>query len=322
MYITMIYKQKGSWKELENHRGIFIVVILTIIFEKVIKNRILPVLSTNMTQFQTGGVKGKGVVDNLFILRGIIDHSVYLNKSTFVTFYDIEKCFDSLWLEDCINTLWENGVQDDTIYLIYLLNVKASVTVNTPFRRAPVFELKHIVEQGTMLGPILNNCSLDTICRDGSGYQMGHTVIKPMEFVDDLADPSHNIQSASASNQIIEQIQHEKRLKFSSRNCELLVIGQVEDQCNLEVNNTTIKQVQHVKYLGDLINSQGNNCDLIKSRIDRSYGSFTELISICQDAYFGSKQIEIMLLLYRSVYLPRLIYNCESWSKLTKKSDL
>ena len=43
-----------------------------------------------MTQFQTGGAKGKGVVDNLFILRGIIDHSVYLNKPTFVTFYDTE----------------------------------------------------------------------------------------------------------------------------------------------------------------------------------------------------------------------------------------
>ena len=129
-----------------------------------------------------------------------------------------------------------------------------------------------------------------------------------MEFVDDLADPNHNIQSASASNQIIEQIQHKK----------LLVISQVEDQCNLEVNNTTIKQVQHVKYLGDLINSQGNNCDLIKSRIDRSYGSVTELISICKEAYFGSKQTEIMLLLHRSVYLPRLIYNFESWFKLTK----
>ena len=94
-----------------------------------------------MTQFQTGGAKGKGVVNNLFILRGIIDHSVYLNKPAFVTFYDIEKCFDSLWLKDCINTLWENGVQDDTIYLIYLLNAKDSVTVNTPFGRAPVFEL-------------------------------------------------------------------------------------------------------------------------------------------------------------------------------------
>ena len=72
MYITMTYKQKGSWEELENYHGIFIIVILTIIFEKVIKNCILPVLSKNMTQFQTGGVKGKGVADNLFILRVLL----------------------------------------------------------------------------------------------------------------------------------------------------------------------------------------------------------------------------------------------------------
>ena len=80
-----------------------------------------------------------------------------------------------------------------------------------------------------MLGPILNNCSLDTICRDGAGDQIGRAVIKPMEFVDDLADPDHNIQFAGVSNQIIEQIQHEKRLNFSTRKCELLVTGQVED---------------------------------------------------------------------------------------------
>ena len=47
-----------------------------------------------MTQFQTGGVKGKGVADNLFILRGMIDHSKYLGKELWITFYDIEKCFE------------------------------------------------------------------------------------------------------------------------------------------------------------------------------------------------------------------------------------
>ena len=66
-----------------------------------------------MTQFQNGGIKGKGVVDNLFIVRGIINHATYLNKELWPTFYDIEECFDSLWLEDCINSLWENGVRDD-----------------------------------------------------------------------------------------------------------------------------------------------------------------------------------------------------------------
>ena len=58
MYICTLYKQKGSWKELENHRGIFIVVIVSIIFEKVLKNRITPVLRENITKFQTGGIKG------------------------------------------------------------------------------------------------------------------------------------------------------------------------------------------------------------------------------------------------------------------------
>ena len=64
-----------------------------------------------MTQFQTGGVKGKSVVDNLFTLRAIIDHCKYIGKEVWLTFYDIAKCFDSLWLEDCIVSLFDNGVK-------------------------------------------------------------------------------------------------------------------------------------------------------------------------------------------------------------------
>ena len=108
---------------------------------------------------------------------------------------------------------------------------------------------------------------------------MAHAVIKPMKLVDRLVDPNHNIQSASVSNKIIEQIQHEKQLNFSTRKCELLLIGQVEDNCKSEANNMTSKQVEHVEYLGNFINLQGNNFDLIKSRVHRSYRSLTELIS-------------------------------------------
>ena len=52
-----------------------------------------------------------------------------MGKQLWLTFYDIEKCFDSLWLEDCINSLWDNGVKDDTLSLIYNLNVKANITI-------------------------------------------------------------------------------------------------------------------------------------------------------------------------------------------------
>ena len=259
------------------------------------------------------------MVDNLFIMGALISHSLYVNQPLFLTFYDIEKCFDSLWLEDCINSLWENGVQNDNLCLIYLLNKKASITVKTPLGSGSPFVIKNLVKQGTVLGPILNNCSLDRICKEGNGYQFGQVNIKPLEFVDDLADSNHSSMSAHVSNSVIEQIQFEKRLKFSAKKCELLAIGSDDAGYTLDINGRTIKHVSTVKYLGDILNAQGSNVDMIKSRVDRCHGSVTELISICKEAHFGQQQIGMMFLLYKAVFLPRMIYNCESWSKMTSK---
>ena len=50
-----------------------------------------------------------------------------MGKQLWLTFYETEKCFNSLWLGDCINSLWDNGVKDETLLLIYKLNVKANI---------------------------------------------------------------------------------------------------------------------------------------------------------------------------------------------------
>ena len=142
---------------------------------------------------------------------------------------------------------------------------------------------------------------------------------EPLEFVDNLADPNHSLTSAHISNSVIEQIQFEKRLKFSAKKCEVLAIGSDDADYTLGVNGRTIKHVSSVRYLGDILNAQGSNVDLIKSRVDRCHGSVVELISICKKAHFRQQQIEMMFLLYKSVFLPRMIYNCESWSKMTSK---
>ena len=73
-------KKKASPKILNNYREVFIVPILSNILEKLIKNRIMNTLRNNISQFQNGGMEGKGVVDNLFITRGLIDHALYLGK--------------------------------------------------------------------------------------------------------------------------------------------------------------------------------------------------------------------------------------------------
>ena len=163
-----------------------------------------------MSRFQSGGIKGKSVVENLFITRGLINHAVYLNKELWITFYDIEKCFDSLWLEDCISPLWDLRVKDDILYLIHLLNTKASLTIKTPMGDTHPLLLSNLVKQGTILGPVLNNCSLDRFSQESFSYQFGSVEIKTSLFVDDISDPNSCKTTATLSNKVLEDIQQQK----------------------------------------------------------------------------------------------------------------
>ena len=63
-----------------------------------------------------------------------------------------------------------------------------------------------------------------------------------MEFVDDLANPNRDKQSAQASNAALEAIQYEKQLTFSAEKCELFKINSTDDTC-LKVNSRSMKQV-------------------------------------------------------------------------------
>ena len=110
------------------------------------KNRLSNTLQENISKFKNDGIKGKEVLDDLFIITGIINHAKYLGKELWLTFYDIEKCFDSLWLEDCINSLWDMGVRNDILSLIYLTNKEARVTVKTPVGDTDAILLTNLVK--------------------------------------------------------------------------------------------------------------------------------------------------------------------------------
>ena len=97
------------------------------------------------------------------MLNSKMSNSWQSQLPVWVTFYDIEKCFDSLWLQDCIDSLWENGIKDDILSLSYFLNTKANIVVKSPFGVTKQFICSSIVKQGTVLRPVLNNCSLEVL---------------------------------------------------------------------------------------------------------------------------------------------------------------
>ena len=107
-------------------------------------------------------------------------------------------------------------------------------------------------------------------------------------------------------------------MTFSAEKCELLLVSR--KACDsLPLNSDKINSVQKARHLGVLLNEKGNYSDLCEDTTDRAKTTVNELCALNKGINFGHRQIESLLILYKSVFVPRLIYNCEAWSGLTIK---
>ena len=131
---------------MENRRGIFITNIVSKVFEKLIYNRIENKIK--FSKYQCGGRKRRGPIDHIFTVKSIIDYQKRHNKNTYLLFLDAEKCFDKLWLKDCIVDLKEAGVPSLESLILYKMNENISATIMTPVGQTEKVELKNIVKQG------------------------------------------------------------------------------------------------------------------------------------------------------------------------------
>ena len=68
--------------------------------------------------------------------------------------YDVEKCFDTLWLQEVINCLYEAGLQNDKLPLLFMENNNAQVAVKTSGGISNRVNIRNIIMQGSVWGSI------------------------------------------------------------------------------------------------------------------------------------------------------------------------
>ena len=79
--------------------------------------------------------------------------------------YDVVKCFDSLWTYECINDLYEAGLQNDNLSILFLMNQKAMVSVKTACGPTERTLIKNCIMQGTVWGPLMATVSMDKLAK-------------------------------------------------------------------------------------------------------------------------------------------------------------
>ena len=102
--ISSIFKQKGNRNEFSQYRGIFRVLVLRTILDKLIYNDEYQTIDDDLTDANVGARKHRNIRDHLFVVNAI-SKSIKRGSEEAVDLctYDVDKCFDALWTYQCIN---------------------------------------------------------------------------------------------------------------------------------------------------------------------------------------------------------------------------
>ena len=322
--ISSIYKNRGSRNSFENYRGIFRVSILRTILDRLIYNDEYSIIDSQLTDSNVGARKNRNVRDNVFVLNAIMNSVINGNEKPIdIQIFDVEKCFDALWLKECINDLHESGLTNDKLPLLYLENKNAKIAVKSSSGITDRKNISDIVMQGTVFGSLLCTTSMDKLgklmySKDKLLYKYKGKVDTPsLGMVDDILSINECSEKAVEANAKINTFIEYKKLKLSESKCSRIHISSKkgnELECpQLKVHEKDMKTTDKEKYLGDIVHTSGKVKHTIEDRKNRAIAISAEILAIINDIPLGKYRLEIGLKLRQAMFINGILFNSEAW---------
>ena len=325
--ISSIWKKKGSRNDFDCYRGIFRVTIFRSILDRLIYNDEYNNIDGNLTDCNVGARKKRNIRDNIFVINAIMNSVKKKNEEALdFQVYDIEKCFDALWLHEVINCLYEAGLRNDKLPLLFLENNNAQVAIKSNGGLSQRVSIKNIIMQGSVWGSICCVVLMDKLGKlaysnpDLLYYYKGVVGTPPLQMVDDIMGiqkcSSKSLQLNTAINTFIEL----EKLTLSRNKSHNVHIGKQSKECPLlKVHENIMEQSSKETYLGDVIDKSGNVKPNIEGRKAKGYGIISNILAIVNEVPLGHWKIEAGLRLRQAMLVNGILFNSEAWHGISQK---
>ena len=264
-----------------------------------------------MSSSQVGGRKNMNMRNHIWVLNGIINDVLNRNgaEPIDVQIVDIKQCLGALWPEECLSDLYQYGIQDHTINILYDGSLNTELAVRTPVGLTERKTVKKTVMQGDVWAPSMCAVIIDSIgkeCLQEKKYlykYREHVKIAPLAMMDDVCAISACGVEALKLNSYLNYKIGSKKLQCGTNECKKMHIGNTKKLsicCELhidgwkEINVTSVetglRQVKDTyegeeilestlgeKYLGDIISQDGKNDRNSSVRKNKGVGLVREI---------------------------------------------
>jgi hypothetical protein len=325
--------KKGNLQLMTNYRGISLMSIAAKVYNRVLLNRIRTPIDSILRKNQAGFRTGRSCIQQIHILRRIIDGATGGTLPLYITFIDFKKAFDSIDRDMMFAILRHYGVPEKIVKAIRVLYDNSTSRIYIDGQHSEPFNITTGVLQGDVLAPFLFIIVIDYITKRSAadfGYithkgnsadVSGRTVrngtrrverkVNELAFADDLALLENNQQRAQEQLDALRREGASVGLEYNNKKIVQVIINSPADATlqPLFIDNDPVAIDSDFKYLGSYIVSTEKD---IRARIALSSAAFTKLKPILTSRT-GKPNNTLKIRLFNAACISILLYGCESW---------
>ena len=301
---------------------------------RLLYNEKYPSIDKKMSDYQVGARKNRGCKDNIFIVNGIIHEAMKSKKQKPIVLQilDCEQIFDSIALKEALSDIFDTGVDDDALHLLYEANTDIHMALKTPAGLTDRQVLHDNVLQGDTWGSILASVQVETIgkecMKEDFNYLFKDSLpVGFLSMVDDIIGISEAGIKSRMMNAFINLKTAEKGLRFGTSKCKSMLVGknienlitsdlyvdswtvdykenketEEDDLIEQYAGQIPIGAVDEQSYLGFVLSSHGDNMVNIRHIKNKSIGVIKKIINKLNGLNLKQYYFECALILMNSV---------------------
>ena len=157
--------KRGDLKECKNWRGVTLLPVASKVMGRVIIERIQNRVDHVLRKEQAGFRKNKSTVDQIFILRNIIEQVNKWQATFYAHFVDFEKAFDSIHREGLWRIMKAYGIPDKLITMVKIMYDDFECSVLDEGEQTRWFKITTGVKQGCVMSGFLFLLTVDWTMR-------------------------------------------------------------------------------------------------------------------------------------------------------------
>ncbi len=293
--IVPIHK-KGARDLCDNYRPITLLSVVGKMFGKVMNNRLQKVVDPLILDEQGGFRKGRGSLDQAFVLAETLQRRRVEKKTTYCAFIDIRKAYDTVWRAGLWARLWESRVRGKMWRMLRTMLSDVQSCVRIEGQMSEWFDVPLGVRQGCVLSPILFSIFLNFYAKEvvqgpgGVPVSDGDELLKILLFADDIALVAETREELQQMLDHLHVYSRQWRFTVNASKCAVMVCRPASSDLRVEncsLGSDEVKTVSEYQYLGLVFDQEMSWKPEALARADKAVAASMRLRKLFTHRYVG-----------------------------------